>query len=157
MEFISYIAVLLLSYFGLAAGVALAFIAKEEIEPGKKYLTAIQNILMIAIILIVIYFLEIPWLIWIILIGCGFLAAFIKKQRKKSFLIYLLFSVILWISSQPKAFFSIKFLFPLTASLIFLIGFPTGSLLIDLKKRKIYPIMVSNIHFIIIGLILYFI
>ena len=157
MEFINYISTLLLSYLGLGAGIALAIITKEEILSGKRYFIILQNMLIIITVLTTIYFLETPWLIWIILIGYAFLIPLIKKQRKKSFLIYLLLAIIFWASSQPNALFPIKLFFPIVGSLIFLIGFPTGSLLLDLKKKNILQIIISNFHYIVIGLILYFV
>jgi len=157
MEFISYFSILVISYLGLGAGIALALVAKEEIEPGKKYFKILQNYLVAAIVLITIYFLELPWLPWIFFIGITVLIFKFNNKRKKSFLIYLLLAVIFWMSVQKYSSFRIDVLFPIVSSLIFLLGFPTGTLLINIKKKNIIPVMISNIHYIIIGLILYLI
>ena len=157
MEFINYLSVLLVSYLGLGVGIALALVAKEEIASGKRFFKFLQNILPVTIVLITIYFLEFHWLPWILFLGFSVIIIFIKKERKKAFVTYLLFSVIFWISSQPHSFFPVDFLFPIIASLIFLSGFTIGSLLMDIKKRNIFQIMISNIHYVIISLVLYLI
>ena len=80
---------MLIVFLGLPIGIALAYIAKEELEPGKKAFVVLQLILMILII------------------------TFIFTNRS----------------------------LPILASLMFLFGFPSGSLIIyeKFKFKKISP------------------
>ena len=158
MEFINYLCLVLVSYVGLGAGMILAYIAKEEIKPGKKYFKVMQNLLLIAITFTVIYVLGFSWIPWFIIVGALTYILSIENHRAKAFFMYLLLSVLLWISAQrhAKIFIALDLL-PAVASLIFLTGIPTGTLLFDMKKKNIVQILFTNIHYVIISAVLYFI
>jgi hypothetical protein len=50
MDLINYFLIILISFLGLGSGIALAYIAKEELEKGKRYFIIMQLILMVLII-----------------------------------------------------------------------------------------------------------
>jgi hypothetical protein len=158
MGFISYLVTVLISFLGLAAGIALSYIVNEEIKPGKKYFTVMQNLLFVAISLTVIYVLGFSWIPWFIIVGSMIYILAIDSQRTKVFAMYLLLAALLWVSAQRHAqLFMALDLFPAVASMIFLIGIPTGSLLFDIKKKNIGQVLLTNIHYVTISVILYFV
>jgi len=155
MGLYNYFLMLVLSYLGLGVGIALTSIAKEEIEPGRRYFVVMQNILLFTAVFTAIYFLGFNWIPWTLLIGFTIFVVTIKKQRIKTFLMYALLGILFWIGSQPHYIFPSSFVLPLIATLIFVIGFPTGSL--NIHNKNILKILVNTIHFLVIAAVLYFI
>ena len=56
MNQISYFISLIISFIGLYIGLALAYIAPEELKPGEKYLIVLQNFVLAVIILVFVYY-----------------------------------------------------------------------------------------------------
>lgn len=148
IDFINYLAVVFVSYLGLLAGIIISYFTKEELAPGKKHFVAMQNLLVFGVFLAGAYVRRFPWVIWILFGALVILIWNMKNLRHKSALMYLFFAVIIWIASFEMIAIQI------VASMIFLAGIPTGSLLI---KKKIIPILISHAHYLIICLVLFLI
>jgi hypothetical protein len=139
------IAVSLIAFFGLLAGLIIAFYTKEELEPGKKYFDFMIKIIVFLIIILMLYKFNKDYLILTIFFILGILLAlFIRKN-------YLYLGMLLFASSSlGMGYFSI------IACLIFLLGLPFGTLISfnNIKnKKKIYYIAVSNFILFYFGLI----
>jgi hypothetical protein len=132
---------------GIICGAILAKIAKEEIKPGIRYFTLIKNILFAGIILITsfYYFGINPLISGIVLVPIALLH--IKKFQPA--LIYITFAVIYILSIKNES------LYLLISSLIFIAGFPIGTLAYGIKKRKfrLLDILIPYLLFILIILI----
>lgn len=113
---------LLTSLTGLLFGYILTYIAPEEINLSRKYFLLMKRIIFVIIGITITYFLAVKslWWIFLILIFVGILLMELKiKHRQKEIIIYLSFII-------PYFFINEKLLL---ASLIFLYGFPLGSML----------------------------
>ncbi len=150
IDLLKYSVILVITYLGLAAGIILSYIAKEEIMIGRKYLKLLQKILLSLVVLFVFYFLNINIILVIIIsVVILLLLLFIKNIHQQY--MYALLGLFYWISSKNINAFII------ISSLIFLYGFPTGSLLIKVEKKSIAQILMTTFYYLVIGLILYFI
>ena len=123
MDFINSILVILASFSGLAIGYALALISPEEMTPGKKYLFLFERIVHVlvfvpALTVAVIYA---EWLYFILFLIGGFISFFVENIPL--LLLYLLFVFMISLAAKEPSFHLVQ------ASLIFLYGFPAGSLL----------------------------
>lgn len=148
MEFISYFLAAVVCFLGLIFGAFLAFIAPEELEKGRKYFIILRNVLLALIFIFMIYFWRSYWIVVI------FVALLLLNLFKLEYTSYMLLAIVLYISSKNIGFF-------LTESLlIFLYGFPTGTLFAYkfIKEKKIFIIkklVLSYIWFLILAIVLF--
>jgi len=119
MELLTYSLTLIICFLGLFFGVILAFSAKEELKPGKKYFIFMQKIILLIILIILLNLFNINFYIKL---AAYALLIFLMEVNLKNEMIYALLGTAFFISSSEKS------LFFLIASLIFLYGFPAGSL-----------------------------
>ena len=153
MQFLNYLLALIISFSGLIIGLALAIIAKEEISPGKKYFIFLQKAILLLIFIFLIYFLKLNLINWIIVLLFIFIYLIKYQWNKKineSFYIYLILSIIFYISSKSLNLFIIE------SSLIFLYGLPTGTLSTAKNKKESIINILKNMLFIILAIILFF-
>ena len=118
----------LFSLLGVVAGFILAKIAPEELELGKKYFIYFQNLLYVLILFVILFFLYPSYIFMLVFFVSSVVLFFIKRK-------------IIWIEILTYGFFfSSLFLikqqsfYPILASLLFIYGFPIGSLLECRKK-----------------------
>jgi len=128
MELLIYFMVSVACFLGIIAGISLAFIAPEELKPGRKYFAMLQKLFLALILFFLLYryHLSLYLLIPICLI---FLCIMIFLDKKKNmlghYLVYLPLAVIYHSASAS----SDSIFFPLLSSFIFLYSIPTGTLL----------------------------
>lgn len=137
MNWLAEILVLLLSLSGLLFGLALAYIAPEELKAGKKYFLWLKRILFIVIAVVIADQLASPFpkkiILWIILIifllasVILFILNLIKKKHFQETFSREIFNYILFFI--PYFFMGSTEGKLLIASLIFLYGLPAGTLL----------------------------
>lgn len=115
---------------GIFCGAGLGYIAKEELKPGAKYLILFQNFLAVLIFAFAVYLKQTH----LIVISAIFAFGIIFRTRlarapktKFYFIAYFLLGLIFSGSISKESFV-------LMSSLIFLFGFPAGSL-VFMKKR----------------------
>jgi hypothetical protein len=154
MQSVNYISTSIFVYLGLLFGAILAYISKEELKSGKKYFILTQKIILLLIIISLLFYYNFGFLINLLLLTVLIILLSIFYYKKihivnYSKTIYLLLGVIFYLSS-----FNIN-LFIINSSLTFLYGFPTGSLLINLKKKNYFKILLNHISFVIIALLLF--
>ena len=142
MNLLRYSATALLSLSGMYAGMVLARIAPEELEPGKIYFRMIQNILIALIVAVLAYtlFSKMTITILIFLITYGFLFFYFHSQRIR----YLLFGPVFFLSlPSPPVFF-------IQSTLIFLHGFAAGTLSTQQHHKPRITTVITNIATIIL-------
>ena len=155
MEVLTYFLTGIITYLGLGCGIGLAYIAKEELNDGRKYFILSQNIILPLIIFSFLYFLKVNLIIDITVSIISFICLYyfnnLKNDnfKKNFYYIYLILGIIFFISSKNNNFFIVE------SSLIFLYGFPTGSLIIDVKKNNFFEILLKTISFIFISIVLF--
>ena len=170
MQLLNYALTALIANAGIILGIILAYIAEEEIKPGKNYFIILKN-LIIAMILAatlhmftsniilisIISVLAIALLFYIdyFIIGFNIKSKTDKKKAKKECITrittYALLGIAFYISSTNIPYFIA------ISSLIFLYGFPAGSLAINLKKANRWRIILTSCSFFIIAMLLYII
>lgn len=123
MEIINYSLSVLIVFLGLIAGIVLAKINPEELKQGRKYFILLQKGALFIIFLLLLFFFKLDS-IYIIISCILFLIFlyFVKLKKSIGIITYSLLAVILFISSFREAYFTYM------AILIFIYGFPAGSL-----------------------------
>lgn len=122
-----------LSFLGLLAGVIIASFTKEELKPGKKYFILLEKALLLAISIVIIFYVKdfFPFLILGVLASLAF--------RK----VYFYFGLAL-----PLAF---ENLLLLLSSLTFVFGMPYGTLL---AKKSFKKEIIGSGTFFLAGILL---
>lgn len=126
-ELLNNILMLLFSLAGIIFGLALTYIAPEELAAGKKYFILSKRLLFVMISLVIIYYLSVGAQVQYLLLFTALLSsAFIfdfKTKRRGHYGFHYLFFVLPYFLIMDQTFHLIL------ASLIFLYGLPVGSLL----------------------------
>ncbi len=150
MQLINYSLISLISFSGLLVGMILAFTAKEELGPGKKYFLLLQKLTLLLILIFLLNFFNINLYLRITIY---FLFIFLMTINIKSQIIYPILGVVFFLSSEDIN------LFITTSILIFFYGFPTGSLFAKklIKRKKLVVlknILLTYFWFILIAIVL---
>ncbi len=153
MNQLSYLLSLIISFCGLFVGIALAYIAPEEIRPGEKYFIAIQNLVLTTTILVFVYYITPNLLLTVLISILTFLFLFYRKLSTKA--IYLFLGILFFFSSKNQSIFLLE------STLIFFYGFPTGTLFAKrlIKKPKlevVKKLFLSYCLFLLVCLVLYY-
>ena len=152
MDLGTYILLALLCPLGLLVGYALGWIAESELKTGKPLLIGLKEFF---IALMIYFFFKLQFSFWISIIAAsifftwvayvhvncvpGFSKKMCKKikQMRSNTLVYLLLACDFFLSTQIPGY-------EILPSLIFLYGFPAGSLIYYYKeppKKLIVPMM----------------
>ncbi len=151
MALLTELLMILISLTGLLFGLLLAYISPEELKPGKKYFLLLKQVLFVlASLLILYYFYLLNSFIYLLLFLILAVVLFILGLKRGEFYCRILAcSKLGWLSTSPiltlknKFFSLLPYLLFLPSyfliqnptfrlillSLIFLYGFPVGSLL----------------------------
>ena len=125
-----HIIIAVVCFSGLLIGMILAFSNRDELKPAKKYLIMAQKIILVSILVATMIFYKLP-IIVLMFVFIISLFPFLQKQAVKTPPIYLLLGVVFLFSLKSTN------LFALNASLIFLFGLPSGTLIKIDKKGNI--------------------
>ena len=144
MEILNYVLVALIASTGLVLGRILAGIAKEEIKPGTKYLLLLQKALfcLAAAFLIYINRTNVHY-IWALSLAIFIYLSWFKKIPFYAISAFL--GVLFYLASLTENF-------TLLSAVVFLHGFPAGSLI---KSKK--EIFVNVLFFLITAIGCFFI
>jgi len=150
MQLLNYSLISILSFSGLLVGMLLAFTAKEELEPGKKYFILLQKLTLLLILIFLLNFFDVNIYSRIIMY---ILFIVLMTFNIKSQVIYPLLAAVFFLSSKDIN------LFITNSILIFFYGFPTGSLFAKklIKKKKLVvfkKIFLTYFWFILIAIVL---
>lgn len=154
MNLLNYFLAAIISYFGLFVGFILAIIAKEELKQGKKYFIFLQKIILLLIFIFLLIFIKLNYLLVLLIlifILIYILKNYLKKQFNELSYIYIILSIIFYISSKELNLFVIE------SSLIFLYGLPTGTLLIRKSKKETIINILKNVGFVVMAIIIFLI
>lgn len=153
MQVANYFAASILSFLGLVAGAILIKIAPEERKPLGKYFAWMRKAIILLIFLFVFlyYYKRLDYFLALILI---FVILMVIEIKSKAMLLisaasYAAFGIIFFLSSSNLNLFAIQ------ASLIFLHGLPTASLLLRIKGKGNYKVFSYNFLFITISNLLF--
>jgi len=152
MEILNYALATFFTFSGLLIGFILAVIAKEELESGKDYYFLIQNLTFALIVFFVLFFNNL--VIWLAVVIALLAYIFAGKSKINHLAIYLSLAIIFNASFRNKLS-----LFIIVASLIFIHGVSTGTILTyklkNKKLRTLETILIKYGFFIPISLILF--
>ena len=126
MEILNYTLIAAVVSIGLILGRVLAWIAKEEIRPGKNYFLILQKALFCAAVILLMFLnrtnVHYMW------IGALVIFVYLYYYKKiSSEIVYGVLGLVFYLSVKTEYFL-------IASSLIFLYGLPTGTLLKDKKK-----------------------
>lgn len=146
---ISYALTSLIVSLGVFCGVFLGYIAKEELKPGKKYLALLQNIILAVMLVLVAYFRPKPYIAvlfaFMFFVMLDHSGAIKGPKQACYYFVYAVFALL---------FFESRGFIPYS-SLMFLYGFPTGSLLFMKKKGREKALFIAALFFAL-SLLLFF-
>ncbi|MBN1157213.1 hypothetical protein JXA85_06325 [Candidatus Woesearchaeota archaeon] len=139
------------SWLGLFLGAFLGTInsIQVELKPGNRYFRFLQRAIIAAILVLLVFF-NFNNALLVIFIVLFFISFFLKKEKTISQFHYLLFGIL--------AFFVYKTnQSPLFLSLIFLHGFPTGTLFAyeekEKRRLKLFLLLFTEyLHYLILAL-----
>jgi len=128
---ITYIITALFVFCGVYVGALLAFIAPEELKPGRNYFRALMNALLVFLILVVLYGYGANLFVLILLgVAASIFMYFTSETSPINQVAYFLLGVAFYFSTATID------LFIVTASMIFLYGLPLGSLYVARRPKK---------------------
>ena len=150
MNLLNFSLTTIILYVSLFIGFLLAIIAKEEMKQGKKYFIMLQKVILILLFSFLLIYLRLSNILTVIVL-IAVLIPLLKSEKNinVSPYIYLIFGVILHLSSK------ILNLFIIESSLIFLYGLPAGSLLTGKNKKESIMHILKNSGFIIVAILLF--
>ncbi len=139
MPILNQLLTLLFSLTGILFGMILAKIALEELTPGKRYFRLMKEILLYGIILFSIFLFIYQKQYWWIIIPIIYLALYLLKIRKIKLLSLEIsnYSFFIILSLIGVLFLTENQLQIIVPVLIFIYGFPSGTLLYHQKNKTI--------------------
>jgi hypothetical protein len=143
-----YLLLLVIVFLGLFIGLLIGYLCKEELKPGMNYFDWLRHLIFIAIL--IIFFVKNPSWLFVILVA-GLIILF-SLSRDRETLYYYALAVIFFLSWRYNGFV-------LLAPLIFLYGFPLGTMHLyynikEKKKQVILKLFYRYAGFLINGLAL---
>ncbi|MBW2990888.1 hypothetical protein KY348_04230 [Candidatus Woesearchaeota archaeon] len=147
---LTYLVLIIIVFLGLFIGLLIGYSVQEELKPGLKYFNILRHLLFIAIL--IVFFVKNPSIPFILLIALLIIAFSFSRYRET--LYYYALAVIFFLSWLYNGF-------TLLAPLIFLYGFPVGSIYLyhhikekNKKKKIILGLLKQYAGFLIVGVIL---
>lgn len=144
---LNYALTLLVSFLGLFMGMALAFIAPEELKAGRKNFVLFTRIIFAVILALLLLYFNIHWL-FVFLFVVGYFALDYNYRIDERY-VYALMAAVFILSAGNTT------LLILEASLIFMYGFPAGTLFSEkLVKKSIFAaagkLFLNYMHYLVI-------
>jgi hypothetical protein len=137
---ITYIVTALFVFCGVYVGALLAFIAPEELKPGRGYFRALMNALLVFVLLVLLYNYGANLFVLILLgVAATVFLYFTSETSPVNQVAYFLLGVAFFFSTATMD------LFIITASMIFLYGLPLGSLYVARKMKKSRRMILSDV------------
>ena len=151
MELINYLGLVVLTFIGFIAGLALPIFKsiKEELKLGKKYFINFRNV-SAALVFGTVFYYE-TTILSAFTVTIILSVVFHKLKTLKPVVFYLLFTLAI-VYSQPN-----KELLSVVAGIIFLTGLPLGTLqYIDNKKDLVKKTAVVGVLYLVLNFALFF-
>lgn len=118
--------ILIICFLGIYVGLLIGWMAKEELKQGKKYFVILLKSLFVLIIFFIFYELGLEILAYISLVVIGLLLFSLKESYEQ----------LLFYASAILLFISLIYDSLIVPGLVFLMGFPIGTLYLYKKKKK---------------------
>ena len=146
MSLLNYSLAALVAYLGLISGLMLSIVAKEELKAGRKYFFILQKVLLVLIfsILLVLRPGYLP-----IFLSVIFMNYLLVHKNLSSPMIYLFLAGVFYLSSIRLDIFIVE------ASLIFLYGFPTGSIVASKSIKESIMKISRYSSFVLLAIVLF--
>jgi hypothetical protein len=137
---ITYVLTLIFAFMGVYVGALLAFIAPEELKPGKAYFRAFANTVLVFLILVLLYAYGANLFVLILLgVASSVFLYFTNETTPINQLAYFLLGIAFYFSAKSSD------LLIVTATLIFLYGMPLGSLYVARRMKKSRKALLSDV------------
>lgn len=153
MQFINYFFASVISFSGLIIGILLVNIAPEEKRVFEKTFFLLKKSFLLFIFIFIIFYYYNSVFYLIIIIACLILLLIIEHKdyslSKKSAISYAALAILFFLSSDNTNLFTIE------ASLVFMYGLPTASLMYNKKENNSFKIFLHNASFIVISNLLF--
>ncbi|MBW2972655.1 hypothetical protein KY359_06475 [Candidatus Woesearchaeota archaeon] len=128
---LTYILTSLFVFLGVYVGALLAFIAPEELKPGRGYFRAFENTILVFIGLVLLYAYGAHLGVLILLgVSASVFLYFTSEESPVNQIAYFLLGIAYYFSTKSTD------LFIVVSSMIFLYGLPLGSLYVSRKMKK---------------------
>ncbi len=128
---LTYILTSIFTFLGVYVGALLAFIAPEELKPGMNYFRAVENTLLVFIVLILLYAYGAHLLVLVLLgISASIFLYYTKERTPVNQIAYFLLGIAFFFATR-----SID-LFITISSMIFIYGLPLGSIFVARRIKK---------------------
>lgn len=150
-----YILTAAISFSGLIVGIILILLAKEEQLPGIKYFSMFQSLLIAIGFAVLFRALGVNSILNAVISISLLLVLLFFDYKWKSYAAYPVLGVMFYLCSINNSALLIE------ASIVYLLGFPTAALLLQIKKKEMLQsagkIILFHISFLIISIGLFLI
>ena len=149
---LTYFLTTLFVFFGVYVGALLAFIAPEELKPGKSYFKAFENTLLVFIVLILLYAYNANLFVLIFLgVVASIFLYYTTDSTPVNQIAYFLLGIVMFFATKTTE------LFIIISTMIFLYGLPLGSLYVARRLKKSRKTILTDVllnfgFFVIIAL-----
>jgi len=154
---ITYLILLMIIFLGLFIGLLISYMAQEELKPGREYFDILKHGLFIAIL--IVFFVKYPSVPLILTTAVLIILTSFSKHRETLYYYILawIFFISWWV--DYVVYERVTYGFVLLAPLIFLYGFPVGTIYLyrhlkQEKKQVILGMLRQYAGFLIVGVIL---
>jgi len=145
MDMLPYSLTALIAFSGIFAGRALAHFSQEEMAAGKKHFLLLHKIILAAIAVLLANAFGIGFVSRAVIYAVVIIALFLVKKTRSE-LIYPSLGAMFFLGSKTGYFVEVS-------SLIFIYGFPAGSLIS--KKQGFAKMLLYHSPFLAVALALY--
>jgi hypothetical protein len=150
---LTYFLTLIFVFLGVYVGTLLGFIAKEELKPGRMYFRALENTLLVFIVLILLYAYGANLYILILLgVAASVFLYYTSESTPINQMAYFLLGIAFFFSTRSTD------LFIIISTLIFIYGMPLGSLYVARNPKRSRKTLLTDVllnfgFFVIIALL----
>jgi membrane-associated HD superfamily phosphohydrolase len=137
----------LVAYLGIAAGLIISTLAKEELKQGRSYFVLLQEIVLLSIFLVTMRTQSISSSISVPLAVVLVILIQFRVFKSTPFVYPLLAIASLFAAGNSVGFF-------IVSSLIFIYGLAAAALQLDVRKKNYSRVLLANSGFIIMIAIL---
>ncbi|MFH1510881.1 MAG: hypothetical protein ABIF10_04255 [Candidatus Woesearchaeota archaeon] len=143
-----YVLSVVFAYLGLAAGLIISYMAREELKPGRKHFVLAQQILLVVIF--EVFFFLFGWT-WVSMLVYGLFVVIILQfvtLSKANPYMYSVFGFFAFFAKDIAGF-------ALICSLIFIYGLLSAALELDVKKKNYARILLRSFGFVVVAVLLW--
>jgi hypothetical protein len=131
----------IICFLGIYCGVAVGKIAEEELKDGRKYFIILENVIFSLIVFFTVVQVSqsIPFAILGLIAGYALMKIMKIKHTYKTSITYFIFGFLLIYGMNAFLTDSTKLIYPAIVTLVFLYGFPAGSIRLHDRNNLFLP------------------